>query len=1654
MTAWAIAPFESVYNSIESGPFQASDYKLILPDLKTLNTLSGKSKNNASRQQLEKGEIKLTSGDAYQVNKEFIIAAALLSDELDLDELVTAEVMLLNCDVGSEDENSEIALVNDAKVAFYVRRRYLLQTVSFIANCCDSHDQIYLDLVSDGVLVKNIVTAFKQIEEQLEGIKQFVNKCKILDNYDWLAKQNVRFRRDFLLAEYDLLSQIIFGLVINGTLMEKGKLLELVNCVAQMDSSDFFIIYFLPALFQAFAQLHLLADTDVKEMHKMFLTELKQESIYAQPVKVSLIFAFMAFFIGWCKADPSTRAVSYDFATSVDEPMTKAVNLGAIEQLLAFAADTSELESDASIELFYDMRSLLERHIPRLRPKQLIDGEQSSMHKNMRDIAFESVSLSQQTQSFFLLAFNQLLQVIITDCAYLLTKMKDAEEDSLLSGEDLFLEEISAKADLERFFLTIHYFYACRSDYCAVFWEDKESNAYGFIEWAMKCTDTLMRSSVFLMLSSLSFGFENSLNVYHYVNQNPIISWTSILQLITDYVVKISYLEKRLQESQQMEDEDQDPTTVALKNGLNEEVVILLSSLFTLVGCVSHDLDETTKNHFSSLFKDVLFEFVKLNTPLVGAALKVLSNLVPANEGDRAGYWLSLDEWIFKGSKLTVAKNSYRNAFETILVNFSDVTGFLQLLQKLLMVSSTGIGGYLKFGLLPFPAKLGNGYRNVGIWPYFDYVLNGVFVQSRQIAEVKEKAAIQKPILQIIENALYSFDYSVILNSIPAGSNLNDLVTTESFYAYVQESPATATINFLFDEKVFAILFESASCGIDELNCMSQDSVAVCDMLRSTLSIIEHTLSVQEAYVEELCPIVKKNATEEFFLPQNVGMHGLKSFYDAVFFNLPMIAHFGLYVGLDDHLIASQSLHILTKLSIELNGKDNQAIVKDKLLSVFDSVDESARLKDAFIAQLQAPLICEESRELKVSILRFLLENLSYTDKQPTVGHFLLGFSVANMMSLGPKLSTFISSGHSLLSSVIYLLQSSLETMTCDNIGSVPAQLASLSMEIILKLCRNSLTSDLTLRHLNDSNLFETILSLDPKVDAKTKWSNERHKGSSGSNPLGFTSQTAMGTFLWFLSYRSFSLQYLSLDIHRLSNQSLRSKMNSRLDVLTSNIMQPPRMFTFLGVLNFDFNADFHDPPQNLIVAAGLDLSLVRADTMDASSKELCDMSQVESLLQLRSQYLGLCLPIMIKDTSISNAEQLVRVADIEKRQIKEHLRTTFSVDRFKSLRLSVLHAWVQLVQVMVLDGHLSEEKRSNFILELFEALVPKINEFVEIDVGYSEEVVSLCVFLYDIYHRDHLKDAKGMPVDGRLVALFMACINGIRSPLSTLSLRSDFYVLSHRFVLSVLTDEKSSASIIQTLKLTNDRLMEVVCNDAISGEGPSRITGILFLDSLVQLARLNKANFILDSLVKTNMLLLLGHSLKATDDFLKSGLEGITLDNLLYELTAFKSTVHFLIRIAESRAGAQALVQNEILRVIGSCRFLEVDPDLGLDLVFNEADVHSFQKLHVCLNLDSSLSLNRDAVGLSLFEIVVPIFKLMATILLSMGSANKPVVRKTRDLLSHFRKLVQGVLKRDALIEDGTTTSHQEAPHTDGLQQLVRTVVLLCTLTCYNEGC
>lgn len=1676
---WNTIPFETLYASVQNDAFDTTVFQQVLSDLQNLNLNTNESKNQKSRSILEKGTIKIGDGSEYKLSQEFIVSAIKLSDELNLDEVVTCELMLSNLSDSDYSKNDRLLLINNGKTEYYLRRQYILQIVSYIVNCLDRNDHIINQLIfndSKSTLLSNIIPAFTSIHHQLNDIKQMINRAQILEQNDIFFNQTIKFRREFLLKEYDILGQILYGLVKLGCFLDKQSILNIIEHVMKLDANDYFVIYYLPALFSAFSNLEAFKkESDIKDLYSQFMKDLKSDDdISLKPIKVLLIFIFLTFFISWCKTEPNKRAKSLDFKIDIDEPMRLAVEYGAFEQLLTIAADTSLIEKDKSIDLYYDIRSLLQRHIPKLIPKQLLDDESSydkdlkqndmininhtgmNINKTLRNTTMinnmfsrvdktanqcspENIQLSEQMDSFFLFSTHRVLQTIINDCAFLLTKIKDAEEDSLLSSEDLDLDIVCEKAELERFFITLYFFYALRPDYSKEFLEDKESNSYGFIDWAAKCSDSLMRSCFYLLISSLSYGCDNATQVFNYFGDNNIISWKIIAQCFTDYIEKINKFNNlEQQRNQNLESAETDPLTLALEVGLNEESNIFLSSLLTLISSVAHDIDNSIRSSLASLFMDKLFEFSKLDTPLVGACLKTLSNLTPLETKDKAKFWFALDSMIFKGSKVSSYTTSYTVPFSSTFTNYTEILGFLHLFRKLIQNNQEDNNSFDK---LEFPVKLGHGYRKVGIVPYFDFIIHQIFVPSLKIIDKTYREGILLPTLEIFKFALESFDNYVIMNASATNINLDKLVVTSDFFSYVQESPATIVLNYLLEESVYKGLFDIIRSDGGDSFYESNMASSTIKLINYVLNIIHDILEFQDTYIEELVPIVKKYHKTDYVLPKEFGTHGLRSFYDAIFFNLDIIAHLGLYVGYKNYGISSKSVAILNKIAMKYAYKSSQVYNQNKLLVMLDAVDESSKIKDSFIFQLESAIDSKDELNMKVEILEFLNHNLSYTDPSITVSHFLLGFHVSNILTLGPNLPTFISSGTSLFRSILYVLQTSLEEIDSANVYYAPMRLACISMEILLKLCRNPTTSRIIFDVLLQYGFFETMIEVDPSITKYTRWENQLFQCSSVDSINQFINSPSLGALLSFLSYRNYLIQYLSLFIHRVSSFGTSSQILSYIDLLISNTMYSAKIFSFLNSLGYkDIKIDRHLPDVNSYLSE-LSIDLTTIKLAKRCNGNIFEMDNIDRLLSLANQSQQLA-SAKSDLTSASGENKYTDTYKDDYGKIKQYITTFVSDSKLNDLQFSILHSWVQLVQILVSDGKLGPLKRSNFILEIFSIIIPKINDYIEFDLRLSEDLVSLAVFLYDIYNQDRLTINQKDLLDGRLQNLFKVCIHGITSPLSSVTLRADFYVLANQYLIRVLNDKTFAGDVLQSLRVQSERFVEVICNDIVYGEGTSRITALFLLDSLVKVAKSNKENIILDSLIKNSQLHLIICTLKNVDVLIGSKSEPIEIDNFLYEITAFKAIIYLLLHISETKNGVKFIIQNKLLKVIGELKFLQVDPDLGLRVI---AEDRSLQKSGIVdITLDERKLGIHSNNSISLKELLIPIFQLLVVVLINAGNQNHEVIRSVRMLLTSFEKLLISVFKYDTL--DETESMKQEQPP----EELIKLIVLLCSMTDY----
>lgn len=1050
---------------------------------------------------------------------------------------------------------------------------------------------------------------------------------------------------------------------------------------------------------------------------------------------------------------------------------------------------------------------------------------------------------------------------------------------------------------------------------------------------------------------------------------------------------------------------------------------------------------------------------------------------------------------------------SLKQSFLITLTNLSEVFNFVQLIQKLLSALNEDEVAVKSIKLL-YPANLGAGYRHknqIGIWPYIEFLLIEVFGHTKDLKKTSSRHSFQTILLDIIHNSLTEIDWQFLNDVAPsimvdlAKQNgvfaSSELVSGEivalSYETFLKLHHAPAILNYLFDDKASNVLFDIINIG-SEVIASDEITTTLVDM---ALRSFDQVLNAQDAFTGKILPLLKnadtvpgsevnvpmgygtalsltisapKSTFDNIYYPASLGTNGVSDFYEVLSFHILSTAHFALYVGNESSSIVESSLSILAKIAksplfVQRGfGGTNHLLKRNRLLSIFENIDESLRIQFGFVHQMES---LTDLLQTKYSILKFLIENLP-TSAEPSVAHFLLGYTIkADRLEISSS-----ANGESgvLLLSLVELLISTLDLISevdyskgfKHHIGIGPAKLTSLIIQIIVQLCQNPVSSKITLQFLRQFDLFSKLLTVQLKIDDMTVWQNYKFEGDlqDGVNNKFVQDDLSCETFFSFINYRNCVLQYLSLELHDIKSITKREYYVNLLLQSNEFLNGTPKVLNYLDVLNYqfynveDYRLDTFEKKYNLH-------NLVVEFEKDKNI-EGAYVPVFKKLIRLTCQLADINIP------SDETKAALRRESQVEADRIAEILNKLLVINELKTLHLKSLHSWVQIIQVLTSDG---VADKSDFILRVLQMVLPKINnEYYERDIQFAEELMSLCVLLFDLYEEDNSVPQQ----DGtehnlhRLLPLFKTCVNGVMSPNSTPTLRSDLYLLLNKFLRRSIKAETILHNILSILRSIDKRFIDIVCKDSIYLEGVPRITSILFMESLIHLSTIENSSAILDVLISNNSLSLLVRSLKRTDEIIVAcgdssdakKASGINVETLLYELTALKSTLYVLIRIAQTKVGASQLVQNEIFPIIRQLKFLSIDADLGLNLqIDTSTDPHTSQKsAQLNLSLDVPLVLRNNISApsgdsmrmVSYYEFMVPTFQLVATVLLSLGPSYTPGILQVEELMRHYHQFVVAIMKRDALLENEKLGSEETLGVSFvGLKQLVRLLTLIDSL-------
>ena len=113
--------------------------------------------------------------------------------------------------------------------------------------------------------------------------------------------------------------------------------------------------------------------------------------------------------------------------------------------------------------------------------------------------------------------------------------------------------------------------------------------------------------------------------------------------------------------------------------------------------------------------------------------------------------------------------------------------------------------------------------------------------------------------------------------------------------------------------------------------------------------------------------------------------------------------------------------------------------------------------------------------------------------------------------------------------------------------------------------------------------------------------------------------------------------------------------------------------------------------------------------------------------------------------------------------------------------------------------------------------------------------------------------------INDRFLQLFRIMLQGIHGPDSPAELREVSYNLCSRYLDRIQGDgpvaSKARAQSLEAIKSAGTRLLSVMCDDAVVGDGSCQLSALVALNGFTGLGKLEKSTYVIDTMVQYNYL-------------------------------------------------------------------------------------------------------------------------------------------------------------------------------------------------------
>lgn len=1132
---------------------------------------------------------------------------------------------------------------------------------------------------------------------------------------------------------------------------------------------------------------------------------------------------------------------------------------GAFDFLLSLSADVKSV--DWLDPARHGLRQWLQRKAPPLSP--------------------ESSPFSSAFQDALMEQLEQFIDAFITNMPDVLRRLRtDEDEQRQLS------QTHEHDLDLERFLVIISYAFDGRSDAAlSLFWTDAESNLAGFLQWASRRASTPLMSAFCEMLQALSEGNECATAAHEFlldegssasgkIRRNHSLTWSQIFKELKFFTDKIQdrpvLAQSAINRLGKMDD------------GLAEtepESAMMLESYLRLISrlCTeSFSARDFLFRHPTFHILDVVYQLAGSAIPsrLRACAFTTLRSLTSHKTHETSdSIWLSLDSWISggyspgttlaRGTAPISASRAMIGIFHEIGAGFEEPNAFIQLLTAL-VAPCEGDSGLNDS--LPFPEALGSANRMPGIDPYVDFAMGDVFSgRNSDTTDQTQLRLIRLTCLDFMRTCLSTFNEDLVIFANHSSVTVDSAMRTSDLSAYICLHPFARVMEWMYNDKVMAMLFGILHQDSAEVAKAAPDSPFIFCLLQ-TMEVVGLVIELQSTYFNIVRPAIKLHPTPRGSIVANAAY---SSFEEGILNHLAVFTDLGLYVGAGHSALTLASLKLLQKLTtsqkLSSPGRMHDARYqsRDRAISSLDSDNEADRVSRSLLNELTCPVDIAGGSEsdafmIKSQILDLLIACLELESGRPTMAHLLLGFE-CRINSVDIKPDSSFNDRQSVFHAIVDFVSDGVVTDNLLGIANALMTLRCKALHILRLLWRSSMTSQIVLSELRNVDFVACLVAKEPMVDTGISWDGRVLAD------LHFMSTSSAECLTKFFSSRSYMLQYLAAELRAISKDPSSTPQQIVLSTLLGNTMaedgqqvQHSSIFDFFDFMEFHFPSP--EAPPEVLLLQGLDLSMCLEPAKHAAT--IYNLNWVQELLMLHKSDLlsrgGLVTSL--EDTSY----------DLEAQQLVAYLAGENNRTRLNTARSKLLESWVQTTLVMTQSEELGGTSKTEFILRTLQIVMPKLEAHATQNADEAAQLFSLTkmlIFSLDLSAETFQLGDIGEAASDRLFELFCLCLRAIHSPLATAALKETLYCICYRYLTAINDILKSSKIIprhsIHTIKVNGERLLDVICDDAYAGEQTCRVAAILLLGSFIDLAAKEKSKYLLESLVRLNALSLMVDSIK-----------------------------------------------------------------------------------------------------------------------------------------------------------------------------------------------